>query len=65
MKNIVRTILSALEERVIQEYISRHPDRYYRHGHQPRPRKFITSFGAIYHRLAQLVDRQTGNIFSH
>lgn len=63
MKNIVRTILSALEERAIQEYISRHPDRYYRHGHQPRPRKFITYFGPIHFRLAQLLDRQTGNIF--
>jgi hypothetical protein len=63
MKNIVRTILSALERRAIQEYISRHPDRYYRHGHQPRPRKFITSFGPIHFRLAQLLDRQTEKVF--
>jgi transposase-like protein len=63
MKTIVRTILSALEERAIQEYRTRQPDRYYRHGHQPRSRKFITSFGPIHYRLAQLLDRQTGNIF--
>ena len=63
MKNIVRTILSALEERAIQEYKSRHPDRYYRHGHLPRPRKFITSFGPINYRLAQLLDRQTEKVF--
>ncbi|MCD6516388.1 MAG: UPF0236 family protein [Candidatus Aminicenantes bacterium] len=64
MKNIIKTILNALEERAIQEYKSRHPERYYRHGHQPRSRKFITSFGPIHYRLAQLLDRQTGKIFS-
>jgi len=63
MKTIVRTILSALQERAMQEYISRHPDRYYRHGYQPRPRKLITSFGPIHYRLAQLLDRQTEKVF--
>jgi len=63
MKSIVRAILSALEEKAIQEYISSHPDRYYRHGHQPRARKFITSFGPIRYRLAQLLDRQTEKVF--
>ncbi|MCD6516048.1 MAG: hypothetical protein J7L72_01290, partial [Candidatus Aminicenantes bacterium] len=63
MKNIIRTILNALEERAIQEYKSRHPERYYRHGHQPRSRKFITSFGPIHYRLAQLLDRQTERVF--
>ena len=63
MKTIVRTILSALEERAIQEYISSHPDRYYRHGHQPRARKFISSFGPIRYRMVQLLDRQTKKVF--
>jgi len=47
----------------MEEYISNHPDRYYRHGRQPRARKFITSFGQIRYRLAQLLDRQTNKIF--
>ena len=63
MKSIVRAILSALEEKAIQEYISIHPDRYYRHGRQSRERKFITSFGPIRYRLAQLLDRQTEKVF--
>ena len=63
MQSIVKTILSALEEKTVEEYKSAHPDRYYRHGRQPRARKFITSFGPIRYRLAQLYDRQTKNVF--
>ena len=33
------------------------------HGHQPRARKFITSFGPICYRMAQLFDRQTEKVF--
>ncbi len=64
MKTIVKTILSALEEKIIQEYISNHPDKYYRHGRQSRDRKFNTSFGPIHYRLAQLIDRRTQAVFS-
>jgi len=32
MRSIVKTILSALEEKTVEEYKSVHPDRYYRHG---------------------------------
>jgi len=63
MRNIVKSILAALEKKTIKEYISSHPDRYYRHGQQPRRRKFITSFGPIHYRLAQLYDRRTGSVF--
>jgi hypothetical protein len=52
-----------LEKKAIEEQISSHPDNYYRYGRQPRERKFITSFGPIRYRLAQLYERQTGRVF--
>jgi len=63
MRNIVKVILDALEKKVVEEYISSCPDKYYRYGRQPRKRKFITSFGPIRYRLAQLYDRQTKKVF--
>lgn len=63
MRNMVKAILSALEKKTIEEYKSSYPNRYYRHGRQPRARKLITSFGAIHYRLAQLYNRQTGKVF--
>ncbi len=63
MRNMVKAILAAMEKKTIEEHISSHPDRYYRYGKQPRERKFITSFGPIHYRLAQLYDRQTASVF--
>ncbi len=63
MRSIVKTILNALEEKTIEEYKSAQPERYYRHGRQPRARKLITSFGPVRYRLAQLYDRQTKKVF--
>jgi len=63
MRNMVNAILAAMEKKTIKEYISSHPDRYFRHGKQPQERKLITSFGAIHYRLAQLYDRQTRRVF--
>lgn len=60
---MVKAILAALEEKAIEEYISSHPDTYYQYGRQGRERKFITSFGPIRYRLAQLYDRQTKKVF--
>jgi len=56
MRNIVKAILTAIEKKVIEEYISSHPNKYYRYGRQPRARKLITSFGPIHYKLAQLYD---------
>jgi len=63
MRNIVKAILTAIEKKVIEEYISSHPNKYYRYGRQPRARKLITSFGPIHYKLAQLYDRQTERVF--
>jgi len=63
MRNIVDAILGAFEKKVIEEYISSHPEKYYRYGRQPRARKFITSFGPVHYRLAQLYDRETKKVF--
>jgi len=63
MRHMVKTILAALEDKTIEEHISSHPARYYRYGRQPRARKLITSFGPVHYRLAQLYNRQTGNVF--
>jgi len=63
MQSIVKALLSALEKKTIEEHISSYPDRFYKHGRQPRGRKFITSFGPIHYRLTQLYDRQTGSVF--
>lgn len=64
MRHIVKAILGALEKKAIDECISSNPDKYYRHGRQPRARKFITSFGPVHYRLAQLVERETGRVFA-
>jgi len=63
MRNIAKAILAALEKKVVEEYILSCPYKYYRYGRQPRPRKFITSFGPIRYRLAQLYNRQTKKVF--
>jgi len=63
MRNIAKEILAALEKKVVEEYISSCPDKYYRYGRQRRRRKFITSFGPTRYRLAQLYDRQTKKVF--
>jgi hypothetical protein len=63
MRNIVKAILTAIEKKVIEEYISSHPNKYYRYGRQPRARKLITSFGPVHYKLAQLYDRQTERVF--
>lgn len=63
MCTIAKAILAAQEEKAIEEYISSQPDTYYRYGRQGRERKFITSFGPIRYRLAQLYDRQTKKVF--
>jgi len=63
MRNIVKAILTAIEKKVIEEYISSYPNKYYRYGRQPRARKLITSFGPVHYKLAQLYDRQTEKVF--
>ncbi|MCD6192378.1 MAG: hypothetical protein J7L26_02780 [Candidatus Aminicenantes bacterium] len=64
MPHIAQAILAGPEEKVIEEYISSYPDKFYRYGRQPRKRKLITSFGPTRYRLARLYDRQSKKVFS-
>jgi len=63
MRSIIGVILKALEEKAIEEYTNQAPDCYVRHGSQPNERKFVTSFGEIRYKLAQLRDKQRGKVF--
>lgn len=60
MNYIIQAILQALEDKAIEELKSFNPGRYVRNGHQSRERKFITSFGPIRYRLAQVYDKRRG-----
>ncbi|MCK4263867.1 MAG: hypothetical protein KAX27_02890 [Candidatus Aminicenantes bacterium] len=42
MQSIVKALLSALEKKTIEEHISSYPDRFYKHGGQPRARALCT-----------------------
>ena len=63
IRNMIYVILNALEEKAIEECKASDPERYFRHGRQPRWRKFITSFGPIRYKLAQMYDRKRGRVF--
>ena len=63
MNHLIKAILEGFEERAIEELKSSHPNRYVRNGRQPRGRKFITSFGPVRYKLAQVYDKKRGNIF--
>jgi len=53
MNHLIKAILEAFEERAIEEL----------KGRQPRGRKFITSFGPVLYKLAQVYDKRRGTIF--
>ena len=58
MRNVIRAILEALENQILAAYQEASPGRYIRNGRQPNLRKFLTSFGEVRYRLAQMTDRQ-------
>ncbi|MGB9006079.1 MAG: hypothetical protein WCB96_10180 [Candidatus Aminicenantales bacterium] len=60
MRAVLRSILCALEERAVR---SLPLGRFVRNGHQPKARKFMTSFGEVRHRMAQVRDERTGTVF--
>jgi len=64
MRSLLRAILEALENQAMVFYQEASPGRYIRNGRQSNPRKFLTSFGEVRYRLAQMMDRQTGAVFS-
>jgi|Deesub1362B_J571_1020462.scaffolds.fasta_scaffold00001_72 hypothetical protein len=63
MRGVVKVILQVLEEKVIEEYKGKDPKRYLKHGRRTIGRKFLTSFGEISYRLAQMYDGKRGTIF--
>jgi transposase-like protein len=63
MRCLVEVILSALEEKAIGECKASEPGRYFGNGRQPRARKFITSFGAVRYKLAQVYDKKRSSVF--
>lgn len=63
MRALVQAILHAVEDKAIEEYKATESNRYFRNGHQPRARKFITSFGPVRYKLAQVYDKERGEVF--
>ena len=57
---ILVNLMKALEERLIDEMIQNHPERYRRNGSQSKPRYLKSSLGTIPYRFAQLRDQQSG-----
>jgi hypothetical protein len=57
---ILTTLLEALEEKTVQRYLEKDPERYRRNGHQSKPRRFSCSLCDFSYRFAQLKDRKTG-----
>ena len=57
---ILTTLLEALEEKVVQRYLEKDPERYRKNGHQSKPRKFSCSLCDFSYRFAQLLDRRNG-----
>lgn len=57
---ILGKLMQALEERLIDEMIENHPERYRRNGTQSKPRYLKSSLGSIPYRFAQLRDQQSG-----
>jgi hypothetical protein len=63
MRNVIRAILEALGNQILAAYQEVSPGRNIRNGRQPNLRKFLTSFGKVRYRLAQMTDRQRGAVF--
>ena len=57
---ILESLMKALEERLIDEMIQNHPERYRRNGSQSKPRYLKSSLGTIPYRFAQLRDQPSG-----
>jgi transposase-like protein len=63
VRGVIQTVLAAIEAKAIERWHERAPERYVRHGRQPRARKFRTSFGDVSYRLAQMYDCRRGIVY--
>jgi hypothetical protein len=61
---ILTTLMKAIEEKVVERWVQRDPERYRRNGSQSKARQLKSSLGPIRYRLAQMVDRKTGKSFT-
>jgi len=61
---ILTTLMKAIEERVVERWVQRDPERYRRNGSQSKARELKSSLGPIRYRLAQIVDRKTAKSFT-
>lgn len=61
---ILTTLMKAIEEKVVERWIQKDPERYRRNGTQSKARQLKSSLGPIRYRLAQMVDRKTGKSFT-
>jgi hypothetical protein len=57
---ILTTLLAAVEEKAVQRYVTKQPERYRKNGHQSKPRQFSCSLCDFSYRFAQLLDRRNG-----
>jgi hypothetical protein len=57
---ILITLMKAIEEKVVERWVQRDPERYRRNGSQSKARQLKSSWGPIRYGLAQMVDRKTG-----
>jgi hypothetical protein len=63
LKEILKQIFKALEERATTRLRREKPGRYILNGHQPNARKLITHFGPFRYQMAQVIDSRTGKTF--
>lgn len=60
---ILSALMKALEDRVIEQLLTKDPQRYRRNGHQSKPRRLETSLGEVAYSLAQIRDLKMGRTF--
>jgi hypothetical protein len=48
---ILTTLLEALEDKAVQRYLEKDPQRYRKNGHQSKPRQFSCSMGDFAYRF--------------
>jgi len=61
---ILTTLMKAIEEKEVERWVQKDPERYRRNGSQSKPRQLKSSLGPIRYRLAQMADRKTGKSFT-
>ena len=61
---ISATLMKAIEEKVVERWVQKDPERYRRNGTQSKARQLKSSLGPIRYRLAQMLDRKRGKSFT-